>query len=119
MNIGKRLMALRNARNLTQGDIERRTGLMRCYVSRVENGHTIPSLETLQRWAKALEVEVYQLFFEGDGRPEPAPMGAMEVLDKRERQLLAFFRQADEADRQLMLDVARKMAKSRPLTDAS
>jgi transcriptional regulator with XRE-family HTH domain len=113
MDIGKRLRALRDARNLTQGDIERRTGLMRCYVSRVENGHTIPSLETLQRWAKALEVEVYQLFFEGDGRPEPAPMGAMEALDKRERQLLAFFRQANEADRQLMLDVARKMAEKR------
>jgi transcriptional regulator with XRE-family HTH domain len=113
MNIGKRLRALRDARNLTQGDIERRTGLMRCYVSRVENGHTIPSLETLQRWAKALEVEVYQLFFEGDGRPEPAPTGTMEAMDKTERQLLAFFRQADEADRQLMLDVARKMAKKR------
>jgi transcriptional regulator with XRE-family HTH domain len=113
MNIGKRLMALRDARNLTQRDIERRTGLMRCYVSRVENGHTTPSLETLQRWAKALEVEVYQLFFEGDGRPEPGPTSTMEARDKRERQLLAFFRQADEADRQLMLDLARKMAKKR------
>jgi transcriptional regulator with XRE-family HTH domain len=111
MNIGKRLKALRAARNLSQLDIEKRTGLMRSYVSRVENGFTTPSLKTFQRWAKALEVEVYQLFFEGDGRPEPGPTGAMEVLDKRERQLLVLFRQADEADRQLMLHVARKVAK--------
>jgi transcriptional regulator with XRE-family HTH domain len=109
MNIGKRLLALRAARNLSQGDIEKRTGLMRCYVSRVENGYTTPGLKTLQRWAKALEVEVYQLFFEGDGRPEPVPTGALEVVDSRERQLLALFRQADEADKQLMLHVALKM----------
>ena len=109
MNIGKRLLALRAARNLSQGDIEKRTGLMRCYVSRVENGYATPGLKTLQRWARALEVEVYQLFFEGDGRSEPVPTGALEVLDSRERQLLALFRQADEADKQVMLHVARKM----------
>jgi len=113
MTIGKRLVALRASKNLSQGDIEKRTGLFRCYVSRVENGHTIPSLETLQRWAKALEVEVYQLFFEGQGMPEPAPAGAMEALDRKERELLALFRQVNEADRQLMLHVARKMSKKR------
>jgi transcriptional regulator with XRE-family HTH domain len=69
MNIGKRLLALRTAKNLSQGDIEKRTGLLRCYISRVENGYTIPSIVTLDRWAKALEVEVYQLFFEGEGKP--------------------------------------------------
>lgn len=111
MNIGKRLHALRAARNLSQGDIERRTGLLRCYVFRVENGHTTPSLETLERWAKALEVEVYQLFFEGKGKPEPAPAGTMEALDRREGELLGLFRQADEVDRQLMLHIARKMVK--------
>ncbi len=111
MNIGKRLLELRAARNLSQGDIERRTGLLRCYISRVENGHTVPSLETLQRWAKALEVEVYQLFFEGEGNPKPVPTGAREVQDKRESELLGFLRMADEADRKLMFDIARKMAK--------
>ena len=111
MNIGKRLLALRAARNLSQGDIERRTGLLRCYVSRVENGHTIPSLETLQRLAKALEVDVYQLFFKGEGKPEPVPLGAREALDGRERELVALFRQVDEAGRQFMLDVGRKMVK--------
>ena len=111
MNIGKRLMELRTTRNLSQGDIERRTGLLRCYVSRVENGHTVPSLETLERWAIALEVEVYQLFFEGEGKPKPVPIGAMEASDRRERILLALFRQVNEADRQFMLDVGREMAK--------
>jgi transcriptional regulator with XRE-family HTH domain len=111
MDIGKRLTALRGARELSQGDVEKRTGLLRCYISRVENGHTIPSIETLERWASALEVEVYQLFFEGEGKPEPVPVGAMEALDKSEEKLLGFFRRANEADRQFMLQVGRKLAK--------
>ena len=111
MNIGQRLMALRATKNLSQGDIEKRTGLLRCYISRVENGHTIPNLETLQRWANALEVEVYQLFFEGEGVPEPVSADAMEPLDRSERELLALYRQVDEADRKFMLDVGRKMVK--------
>jgi len=111
MDIGKRLTALRGARELSQDDIEKRTGLLRCYISRVENGHTTPSLETLERWASALDVEVYQLFYEGEGKPEPVPTGTMEDLDGRERKLLGFFRRVNEADRQFMLDVGRQMAK--------
>jgi len=113
MNIGERLKALRVAKKFSQGDIEKRSGLHRSYLSRVENGHSIPGLETLQRWAQALEVEVYQLFFEGGGKPEPVPAAAMDVLERRERVLVRLFRQADEVDRQLMLDVARKMANRR------
>jgi len=59
-----------------------------------------------------LEVEVYQLFFEGEGKPKPVPVGAREAMDKTEGKLLGFFRRADEAARRLMLDIARKMAKS-------
>ena len=69
MNIGERLRTLRTSKNLSQGDIERRSGLLRSYIPSAEHGHTVPSLKTLERWAKALEVEVYQLFFEGEGKP--------------------------------------------------
>lgn len=110
MNIGNRLLELRSAKNLSQGDIEKRTGLLRCYVSRVENGHTVPSLETLQRLANALEVEVYQLFYEEEGEPEPVAPGLMEIPDRVDRKLLLLLRQVNEADRKLVLAVARKMA---------
>ena len=111
MKIGERLKSLRTVRNLSQGDIERRSGLVRSYISSAEHGHTVPSLKTLERWAKALEVEVYQLFFEGEGKPEPVPVGATDALDKREGELLGLYRRAKVADRQLILQVARKMAK--------
>ena len=70
MLIGDKLRELREQKKLSQGDIEHRTGLLRCYVSRVENGHTIPAVETLEKFARALEVPVYQLFYEGDEPPK-------------------------------------------------
>jgi transcriptional regulator with XRE-family HTH domain len=70
MIIGERLRALREEKNFSQGDIEKRTGLLRCYISRVENGHTVPAVETLEKFARALEVPTYQLFYEGDEPPK-------------------------------------------------
>ena len=113
MNIGTRLNQLRTAKGMSQGDIEKLTGLLRCYISRVENGHTVPSLGTLERMAKALEIEVYQLFFEGEGKPVPVAVGATEVRDVKERELVKLFRQIDNKDKQLVLRLARDLA-SRP-----
>src|SRR5882762_2115975 len=62
MIIGERLKAIRTTKNLSQGVIEARTGLLRCYVSRVENGHTTPSIETLEKWVRSLGISMSQLF---------------------------------------------------------
>jgi transcriptional regulator with XRE-family HTH domain len=70
MIIGDRMKALRETKHLSQGDIEKRTGLLRCYISRVENGHTVPSIDTLEKMARALEVPMYQLFYEGEQPPK-------------------------------------------------
>src|SRR3984957_10224863 len=72
MIIGDRLREMREQKKLSQGDIEKRTGLLRCYISRVENGHTVPAVETLEKFARALEVPLYQLFYEGEEPPKPS-----------------------------------------------
>ena len=72
MIIGDRLRAVREEKKLSQGDIEKRTGLLRCYISRVENGHTVPAIETLEKMARALEIPLYQLFYDGE-KPPPLP----------------------------------------------
>jgi transcriptional regulator with XRE-family HTH domain len=71
MVIGDRLRELRDAKKLSQGDIEKRTGLLRCYISRVEKGHTVPGIETLEKMARALEVPLHQLFY--DDEPPKLP----------------------------------------------
>src|SRR5258708_19538004 len=70
MVIADRLRALREEKKLSQGDIEKRTGLLRCYISRVENGHTVPAIETLEKMARAMEIPMYQLFYDGEKPPE-------------------------------------------------
>ncbi len=67
--IATRLKQLREERNLSQGDVEKRTGLERCYIERIESGHTVPSLVTLERLAAALELPLYQLFYDRDQPP--------------------------------------------------
>jgi transcriptional regulator with XRE-family HTH domain len=70
MLIGERLKALREQKNMSQGDIEKRTGLLRVYISRVENGHTVPAIETLEKFARALDLPMYALFYDGEKPPE-------------------------------------------------
>ena len=122
MVIGTRLKKLREDRSLSQGDIEKRTGLLRCYISRVENGHTVPSLETLERLAAALEIPLYQLFYEGDGEPALPNLSKRRTteelaLDAEQEKELRFFEKVkrllskiDEKDRQLLLYMAQKLA---------
>ena len=71
MQIGQRLRELREEKKFSQGDIEKATGLLRCYVSRVENGHTVPSVETLEKWARALDMPLYRVMYEGTEPPKP------------------------------------------------
>jgi len=71
--LAERLRQIRESKKLSQGDIENRSGLLRCYISRVENGHTIPALETLEKLARALDVPLYQLFYEEGPLVESPP----------------------------------------------
>ncbi len=70
MKIGRKLRELRVAENLSQGDIEKRTGLLRAYTSRVENGHVSPSIATLEKYAAVFDVPLYTLFYDGPRRTE-------------------------------------------------
>ena len=119
MIVGDRLRTLREAKNLSQGDIEERTGLLRCYVSRVENGHTVPSLETLERFARALDVQLYQLMYDGDkppAPPRPKPEGAKDSWEASRKgsnlmnKLTPLLAKMSSQDRNLMLFLAGKAA---------
>jgi transcriptional regulator with XRE-family HTH domain len=68
MDIARRLRELREDRDMSQGDMEHKTGLLRCYISRVENGHTIPAIETLEKLARALDLPLYALLYGAKAR---------------------------------------------------
>ena len=119
MVIGYRLKQLRESKELSQGDIEKRTGLLRCYISRVENGHTVPAIETLEKMARALEVPMYRLFHHGEA---PTSLSKLQPLKDDEfgstggeaaylsklRRLLA---KMEPGDQKLLLHMAQKVGR--------
>ena len=118
MVIGNRLKELRETKQLSQGDIEKRTGLLRC-ISRVENGHTVPAIETLEKLARALEVPMYRLFHDGEAPPtlrkfEPpkddefGSKGSEADYFSKLRRLLA---KMEPGDQKLLLHMAQKVAR--------
>jgi transcriptional regulator with XRE-family HTH domain len=124
MITGDRLRELRKERKFSQGEIEKRTGLLRCYISRVENGHTVPAIETLEKFARALEVPMYQLFYDGEqppklpNLPKRKPGADIEWGNKgKDARLLAkfcrLFSRMKADDLGLVLFMAQKMAKRR------
>ena len=122
MIIGERLRTIREQKQLSQGDIEKRTGLLRCYISRVENGHTVPAVETLEKLARAFDMPLYQLMYDGDEPPKvPAAIGGeasrgpMWGNSGKEAGYLHKLRQAlsrmDAKDRGIILSVVQKMTR--------
>jgi transcriptional regulator with XRE-family HTH domain len=117
MLIGEKLKALRAQKNMSQGEIEKRTGLLRCYISRVENGHTVPAIETLEKIVRAMGVPLYQVFYDGEKPPAQQPFKFNDGgwgCSGRDAQTLIRFRRllkrTAEADRRLLFCVAEKMA---------
>lgn len=122
MIIGDRLREMREEKRLSQGDIEKRTGLLRCYISRVENGHTVPAIETLEKLARALEAPLYQLFYDGEEPPQLPNLPKQKATDawgsagkdgRFLRKLRRLLSKTEEVDRRLILHMAQKMAGSR------
>jgi transcriptional regulator with XRE-family HTH domain len=118
MIIGDRLREIRVSKNLSQGDIEARTGLLRCYISRVENGHTIPSIETLIKIARALEMHLYQVLYEGDSPPSPltkhlteGEWGSSGKSARYFSKLIDCLSRMSSTDRLLLFEMAKKAAK--------
>ena len=123
MVIGMRLRELRGQKGLTQGDVEKATGLKSCYTSRVENGYTVPSLTNLEKYAAGLGVPMYRLFYEGEEPPplpkltpredlvelakKPGKKGAEARFLLRLKKLLA---KVESRDRAFLLAMVQKLA---------
>lgn len=123
MTVADRLRSIREMKELSQGEVARRSGLYRSYLSRVENGHTVPTIATLKKIARALEIPLYQLFYENEKSPEP-PVIERGGTHKHEwgstgkearflRQLQTCLGKMTERDRQILLRFASTVSQLR------
>jgi transcriptional regulator with XRE-family HTH domain len=121
INVGARLRAERKSRNLSQADLERRTGLARCRLSWLENGRAVPTIETLEKISDALEIPVYRLLYDGDESVRAANTSSKIATNGNRRrsrtnevrllgELREQVRRMREDDQRLLLFIARKMA---------
>ncbi len=114
MNIGETIRNYRLQKGMSQGDIEKRTGLLRCYLSRVENGHTIPSLDTLAKIASAMELPLAQFFADRDednGQHKNIPQLSEDEI-RFLSQIRRYSSSLNDSDRKLVLAMVKKMAAS-------
>jgi transcriptional regulator with XRE-family HTH domain len=121
MLIGQKLRELRESKKMSQGDLEKRTGLLRCYTSRVECGHTVPTIETLEKYARALEIPLYRFFYDGKEPPKKPgfyspeakkPMwGATGYARDELRKFAKALSRMDERSRRLLLATAQRMVR--------
>lgn len=119
---GERLRKLREQKKMSQGDVEKKTGLLRCYISRVENGHTVPAVQTLEKLARAFEIPMYKLFYDGEEPPKAPNISVRKSSDesgwgssgkdaKYFSQLRRLLSKSSENDRKLILYTAKRMAR--------
>lgn len=123
MIVADRLRNIREMMKLSQGEVAKRSGLYRSYVSRVENGHTVPTIATLERMARAFEIPLYQLFYEGENRPEQSVIrrGATHKTERGRlgkevrflRELRRCLDKMTERDRQILLRFAATVSRLR------
>jgi len=120
MVIAERLKSLREQKKMSQGDIEKRTGLLRCYISRAENGHSVPAIATLEKIARALGVPLYQLFYDGEEPPAPelpkisgGGWGSSGRDARTLRRFRRLLRRISKADQKLLMFMAQKMSETR------
>jgi transcriptional regulator with XRE-family HTH domain len=121
MIIGDRLRELREQKKLSQGDIEKRTGLVGPYISRIEHNHSVPTIETLEKFASALEVPMYKFFYDGEEPLQPPLLPKRKKSDENAwgssgedaqflNKLRRLLSKVSEQDRRLILQVVQKMA---------
>jgi transcriptional regulator with XRE-family HTH domain len=113
MNIGETIRNFRLQKGMSQGDIEKRTGLLRCYLSRVENGHTVPSLDTLAKIASSLDMPIGQFFAENPSESGNNGKNLPQLSEDEVRflsQIRRYSSGLNESDRKLVLAMVKKMA---------
>jgi transcriptional regulator with XRE-family HTH domain len=122
MLIGHRWRELREQAKLSQGEMAERTGFLQGYVSDVESGRSVPSIEAFRKVARALQIPIDWLFYDGENPP------ALVSLPKRKAAIasdgsgeharwLARLRRAlndaaSKSDRKLMTSVIQNLTKA-------
>lgn len=99
--LGARIKELRKAKRLSQDELSEKINIDPKHISRIEVGKSYPSLDTLEKIAKALNVEIKDLF-------EFMHLSRSKELTDNVSKLL---KEADEDNLRLILKIIRAVVR--------
>jgi transcriptional regulator with XRE-family HTH domain len=105
---------LRHVRNLSQRQLAARMGVPRTYISKIENGKAMPTLSSLDRLARALQVDISALLRDANTRHSNET--AMLMTDPFLAEIAAYTSQLDTLQRSIFLNHVRELAAGRKRT---
>ena len=105
---------LRHVRNLSQRQLAGRMGVPRTYISKIENGKAMPTLNSLDRLARALDVDISALLRDAPTRHSNET--AMLMNDPFLAEIAQYTSQLDSLQRSIFLNHVRELAQGRRKT---
>ena len=102
---------LRRVRNLSQRQLAGRMNVPRTYISKIENGKAMPTLGSLERLAKALQVDISALL--RDAKTRHKDEAAVLMADPFLAEIAGFVNQLDALQKSIFLNHVRELAAGR------
>ncbi|MCL2661460.1 MAG: helix-turn-helix domain-containing protein [Acidobacteriaceae bacterium] len=111
LQIATAVRDLRHVRNLSQRQLAARMNVPRTYISKIENGKAMPTLSSLDRLAKALQVDISTLLRDPHRRHRDET--AVLMTDPFLAEIAGYVSQLDDLQKSIFLNHVRELAMGR------
>jgi transcriptional regulator with XRE-family HTH domain len=111
LQVSKAVRDLRRVRNLSQRQLATRMNVPRTYISKIENGKATPTLGSLERLARALQVDISALLRDAKSRHNNE--ASLLMNDPFLAEIAGFCAKLDPVQKSIFLNHVRELASGR------
>jgi transcriptional regulator with XRE-family HTH domain len=110
LSVATAVRDLRNVRNLSQRQLAARMNVPRTYISKIENGKAMPTLSSLERLARALQVDISALLRDAPTRHQDET--AMLTADPFLAEIARYSAHLTSTQKSIFLNHVRELAQN-------
>jgi len=111
LQVASAVRDLRHVRNLSQRQLAARMGVPRTYISKIENGKAMPTLSSLDRLARALQVDISALLRDAPTRHQDET--AVLMADPFLAEIAKYSAHLNATQKSIFLNHVREIAQGR------
>jgi len=111
LQVARAVRDLRRVRNLSQRQLALRMSVPRTYISKIENDKAMPTLGSLERLARALQVDISALL--RDAKSRHTNEASLLMADPFLAEIAGFCSQLDAVQKSIFLNHVRELAAGR------